>query len=490
MSALVNALWTANEVVKATGGTCAGQWTASGVSIDSRSVKTGDLFVALKGPNFDGHVYALAALKQGAAAAIVHSEIKDSGEYHNRLVVVKDTFAALQDLAAAARARTKAKIIAVTGSVGKTGTKEALKLGLSGLGKTHATEGNLNNHWGVPLSLARMPADAAYGVFELGMNHPGEIAPLSAMVRPHAAIITAVEAAHLEFFNSIAEIADEKAAIIVGILPGGAVVLPRDNAQFIRLQSVAKKFNVANIISFGISGDSIARLVSWSLTPDGTQVAAEFDGDRITYDMIVSGRHWALNSVAALAAVKSVGGDFRRAAGALSKLAAPEGRGARRQVTVPGGSILVIDESYNASPAAVRVLAETMAQMHQPVTSALDQKGGGRLILVLGDMLELGTSATALHTGLAPSLKAAQIDLVFTAGALMESLHNALPSAMRGGHAKDSKTIAPLVTAAVRAGDVIAVKGSHSSHMEVVVEALVAAESSSRDAALRAANGH
>ncbi len=472
----MTALWSADEVVKATNGACKGAWTADGVSIDSRSVKAGDLFIALKGPNFDGHAYALDALKRGASAVLVHSEIKDSGEYHNRLVMVKDTFAALQNLATFARARTKAKIIAVTGSVGKTGTKEALKLGLSILGKTDATEGNLNNHWGVPLSLARMPAATEFGVFELGMNHAGEIAPLSKMVRPHAAIITTVEAAHLEFFDSIAAIADEKAAIMAGLEPGGTVILPRDNAQHARLMAAAKTYGTPNVISFGTSGDSAARLVSWSLTPDGTQVAAEFDGERITYDMIVSGRHWALNSVAAIAAIRAVGANWHSGAGALSKLDAPQGRGARRHVVVPGGEILVIDESYNASPAAVRVLAETMAQMHQPVGGTLGEEGGGRLIMVLGDMLELGESGAALHAGLAPSLKAAEIDLVFTAGALMQNLHKALPDAMRGQHAADSKALIPLVTSAVRPGDVVAIKGSHSSHMEYVVAALLALE--------------
>ena len=468
----MSALWTASDVVKATGGKYSGAWEATGVSIDSRSVKPGDLFVALKGPNFDGHGFALDALKRGAAAVLVHSEVPDSGDYHSKLVMVKDTFAALQDIAAAARARTNAKIIAVTGSVGKTGTKEALKLGLSYLGKTHATEGNLNNHWGVPLSLARMPADSAFGVFELGMNHPGEIAPLSKMVRPHAVIVTAVEAAHLEFFNSVAEIANEKAAIIAGLEPNGVAVLPRDNAQYTRLLAATKTHNVKQVVGFGTSGDTTARLVSWSLTPDGTQVAAEFDGERITYDMIVSGRHWALNSVAALASIRAVSGDFRRAAGALSKLAAPPGRGARERVKIDGGSVLVIDETYNASPAAVRVLAETLAQMRQPVGGPLG--GKGRLIMALGDMLELGTQAPALHADLAESLRLARVSLVFTAGPLMEHLHNALPPAMRGGHAKDSKSLAPLVTAAVRAGDVVAVKGSHSSHMEVVVAALLA----------------
>jgi len=485
----VSILWTASEIAKATAGKCTGTWTASGVSIDSRSVKPGDLFVALKGPNFDGHAFALAALKQDASAVLVHEAIKDSGDYQDRMVMVKDTFAALQNLAVAARARCKARVIAVTGSVGKTGTKEALKLGLSALGKTHATEGNLNNHWGVPLSLARMPADTQYAVFELGMNHAGEIAPLSKMVRPHAAIITTVEAAHLEFFNSVAEIADEKAAIMAGLEPGGAVVLPRDNAQYTRLIAAAKTYNCTTIIAFGTGGDSAARLVSWSLTPDGTQVAAEFDGERITYDMIVSGRHWALNSVAALGAVKAVGADFHRAAGSLAKLDAPPGRGARRRVPVYGGTLLVIDESYNASPAAVRVLAETMAQMHQPVGNKFGGTGGGRLIMALGDMLELGGGAAALHAGLAPSLRASKIDLVFTAGPLMEHLHKALPQAMRAGHAADSDALIPLVTAAVRAGDVIAVKGSHSSRMDKVVTALHALHSTHGKPAPRAANG-
>ncbi len=480
----MSALWTAEEVVKATDGVCAGAWTASGVCIDSRKVKAGDLFIALQGPNFDGHAFALKALEQGAAVAIVHSAIPDSGSYHNRMVMVKDTFAALQNIATTSRARTKAKIIAVTGSVGKTGTKEALKLGLSILGKTHATEGNLNNHWGVPLSLARMPADAAFGVFELGMNHAGEIAPLSKMVRPHAAIITTVEAAHLEYFNSVTEIADEKGAIMAGLEPGGTIVLPRDNAHYPRLLAAAKTYGVTKTVGFGTSGDSIARLVSWSLTPHGTQVCAEFDGERITYDMIVSGRHWALNSVAAIAAARAIGADFHRAAGALAKLEAPEGRGKRYRVPVEGGTILVIDESYNASPAAVRVLAETLAQMHQPVGGTRS----GRLMVVLGDMLELGNAAAMLHAGLALSLKAAQIDTVFTAGPLMENLHTALPQPMRGGHAKDSQALIPLVTAAVRAGDVIAIKGSHSSHMELVVAALLALANNHGSG--RAANGH
>ena len=473
------ALWTAKDVAAATSSSTAGNWSATGVSIDSRSVAVGDLFVALQGPNFDGHDYVKHALENGAAAAIVHRAPKDSDSYHDRLIVVKDTFHALQDLAKASRARMKGRVIAVTGSVGKTGTKEALKLGLSVQGKTHASAGNLNNHWGVPLSLARMPADTGFGVFELGMNHAGEIAPLSKLVRPHAAVITTVEAAHLEFFNSVADIADEKAAIMAGLEPGGTVVLPRDNPHYVRLAAAAKTYGCANVRAFGTGGDAYARLVAWSLTPDGTQVAAEFDGRRMMYDMIVSGRHWALNSLAALAAVDAIGADMHLAAGALAKLAAPAGRGARTRVEIDGGSFVVIDESYNASPAAVRVLADTLAQMHQPVGGTR----GGRLIMVLGDMLELGSAAAALHADLAESLKLADIHLVFTAGSLMKNLHDALPQAMRGAHAADSKALVPLVLGAVRAGDVVAVKGSHSSHMDRVVDALRSIQPTQRAAA-------
>ena len=467
-------LWTAADAAKAVAGTCSGSWTATGISIDSRTVGAGDLFIALKGPSFDGHGFVVEALKRGAAAAIVHQAVPESAEYHDRLIVVKDTFLALENLARAARARAEAKVIAVTGSVGKTGTKEALKLALAVQGATHATEGNLNNHWGVPLSLARMPASTQFGVFELGMNHPGEIAPLSKLVRPHAAVITTVEAAHLEFFASVADIAEEKAAIMAGLEPAGVAVLPSDNPHYGRLSAAAKRYG-AKIVAFGTGGEAGARLFAWSLTPDGTQVAAEFDDERIMYDMIVSGRHWALNSIAAIAAVKAIGGNIHLAAAALARLAAPVGRGARKRIRVADGKVLLIDESYNASPAAVRVLADTMAQMHQPVGGALG-KDGGRLIMVLGDMRELGAKAAELHAGLADSLKAARIDLVYTAGPMMKHLHNALPEKMRGAHAPDAVALVGILQKEMRAGDVVAVKGSHASRMDLVVEALGAQE--------------
>jgi UDP-N-acetylmuramoyl-tripeptide--D-alanyl-D-alanine ligase len=476
-------LWTAPEIASATAGKTAGTWPVTGVSIDTRTLKTGDLFVALKGPSFDGHDFVSAALEKGAAGALIHrTDFKKpdqkpvSDNSHTRTVLVKDTFAGLQNLGRAARARTSAAVVAVTGSVGKTGTKEALKCALGAQGATHATEGNLNNHWGVPLSLARMPRESKFGVFELGMNHAGEIAPLARLVEPHVAVITAVEAVHLEFFESVDAIADEKAAIMDGLVAGGTAVLPRDSASYHRLVAAAEKRG-CRIVSFGSHGAD-ALLVAWSLTPSGTQVAADIGGHRYTYEVGAAGRHWALNSVAVLAAVHALGADVHKAAAAFATLTAPAGRGAHRSVAGPNGAFVVIDESYNASPASIRALAETVGAM---------EVDAGRRILVLGDMLEMGPTAGDLHADLAPALRAARIDLVFTAGPLMERLHDALPREMRGGHGKDSAALSPIVAQAVRAGDVVAVKGSHGSRMSVVVQALAALDASPPP---RATNGH
>jgi UDP-N-acetylmuramoyl-tripeptide--D-alanyl-D-alanine ligase len=480
---MTSPLWTAQEIAKATDGTTTGAWSATGVSIDTRTVKHGDLFVALKGPSFDGHEFVGAALEKGAAGALVHRADFNKADHkpvsdnsHTRTVLVKDTFAGLQNLGRAARARTSAAVVAVTGSVGKTGTKEALKTALGAQGATHATEGNLNNHWGVPLSLSRMPRESKFGVFELGMNHAGEIAPLAQLVQPHVAVITAVEAVHLEFFESVDGIADEKASIMDGLLRGGTAILPRDSASYHRLTAAAEERGV-RAVSFGSHGAD-ALLVAWSLTPSGTQVAADIGGDRYTYEVGAAGRHWALNSVAVLAAVHALGADVHKAAAAFANLTAPVGRGAHRHVSGPNGAFVVIDESYNASPASIRAVAETVGIM---------EVGKGRRILVLGDMLEMGASAGDLHADLAPALRAARIDLVFTAGPLMERLHDALPREMRGGHGKDSAALSPIVAQAVRTGDVVAVKGSHGSRMGVIVQALAALDASSSS---RAVNGH
>jgi UDP-N-acetylmuramoyl-tripeptide--D-alanyl-D-alanine ligase len=472
-------LWTSDEIASATSGTCAGTWEALGVSIDSRSVATGDLFVALRGPKFDGHDYVAAAFAAGAAGAVVSVHPKAiSASLEHRLVRVKDAFTALQALGAAARARTTARIAAVTGSVGKTGTKEMLRTVLSEQGATHATGGNLNNHWGVPLSLARMPRQTRFGVFELGMNHPGEIAPLSRAVRPHAAVVTAVEAAHLEFFESVDGIAAEKASIAAGLEPGGIMILPADNPYIATLRRETARHGAARVVTFGTQSDSDVRLIN-HVDGDIAQVVAEIGGERLTYDLGLRGRHWALNSLAVLAAVAALGADVNRAAASLAGVTPDAGRGAVRVIRLDAGTATLIDDSYNASPAAVRALAEAL-----PVP---DAHARGRRILVLGDMLELGADGAALHAGLAAHLAAVGVDLVFTCGRLMEHLHNALPRGMRGGHARDSAELAPQVLAALRAGDVVAVKGSHGSRMGIVVEALTAHDQ--QPAPQRMANG-
>ncbi|MSO98237.1 MAG: UDP-N-acetylmuramoylalanyl-D-glutamyl-2,6-diaminopimelate--D-alanyl-D-alanine ligase [Rhodospirillaceae bacterium] len=461
----MTALWTASEIAAATSGQPTGRWSVQGVSIDSRTIANDDLFVALQGPNHDGHAYIGTALAAGAAGILVHREPKTfSPSNKDKLLLVKDTFTALNDLGKAARARSGAKIVAITGSVGKTGTKEALKLAFDALGPTHATAGNLNNHWGVPLSLARMPRESRFGVFEIGMNHPGEIAPLSKLVRPHVSIVTTVAAVHLEFFESVAAIADEKASIAAGLGADGVAILPADSEHIDRLIAYTRGLGCKTIYTFGTNGNAQSRLVSVAFTQTGMQVAADILGSRITFDLGVIGKQWALNTLAVLTAVKAVGGDVQAGAAALSRLAPTKGRGTRSIIGLAHGTATLIDDSYNASPISVKALADTLGQMRQGHK--------GRLVLVLGDMLELGPQAPALHADLSGAILANGIDTVFTAGPLIEHLHNALPRDKRGGHAKDSSALAPLISASIQPGDLIAVKGSNGSRMSIVVEAL------------------
>jgi UDP-N-acetylmuramoyl-tripeptide--D-alanyl-D-alanine ligase len=461
MNARSEPLWTSEEVARETGGRTAGSWQATGVSIDSRSLAPGDLFIAIKGPRVDGHDYVRQALERSAAAAVV-SRVPPGCE-RGPLVVVADTQTALEALGRAARTRVKAKVIAVTGSVGKTGTKEALKLVLERQGKTAASVGSLNNLWGVPLSLARMPRDATFGVFELGMNHPGELAPLSRQVQPDVAIITTIAAAHKEFFETVMDIAEAKAEIFAG-MRGGVAVLNRDNPFFPVLLVAAYAAGIERVISFGAHPEAQARLASCKLGATGSEIVARIDGRELHYRLGVPGRHWAINSLAVLSGVLAVGADVERAAAALADLAAPKGRGQRHRIAIRGGGFELIDDSYNASPTSMRAAFEVLA--------AAEPGQGGRRIAALGDMLELGTEAAQLHASLADPLRAAGVDLVFTAGPLMAALDAALPAALRGGHTENSEELARLVVAAVRPGDVITVKGSLGSRMGKVVEAL------------------
>jgi UDP-N-acetylmuramoyl-tripeptide--D-alanyl-D-alanine ligase len=459
-------LWTSTDAVRATGGEAFGPaWQATGVSIDSRTLAAGDLFVALKGPNQDGHDHVATSLAAGAAAALLQRRPADLPDAAP-LLLVEDSLAGLGCLAVAARQRCRACIIAVTGSVGKTGSKEMLKLALGGESTTHASLGSLNNHWGVPLSLARLPAAARFGVFELGMNHPGEIAPLAEMVRPDIAIITSVEAVHLEFFASVRDIALAKAEIFTGLAPSGLAILPRDNPHYPLLRRRALDAGVTRIQGFGSHIDSSARLLDYAVTADQTLVFA-LVGDRpISYAVGAPGRPWAINSLAVLLAADAAGIPLEAAAAALSRLAPPKGRGAQQTLPWGAGHLTLIDESYNASPVSVAAALVTLSGLHATK--------GGRRIAVLGDMLELGDSASVLHRGLAAVVAQSNIDLVFTAGPLMAHLFEALPRQRRGGHAEDAQKLAPLLADRLRRGDLVMVKGSAGSRMGRVIAHLEA----------------
>ena len=470
-----NTLWTSSEADLATGGRSNRRWQASGVSIDTRTLERGDLFVAIEGPNFDGHEFTAEAFKRGAAAVIASRPLAGL-EAEKPVLMVADTLLALNALARAARGRTNAHVIAVTGSVGKTGVKEALKLALADQGRTAATEGNLNNEIGVPLSLARMPADVRFAIFELGMNHAGELSALAQLVRPEVAIITTIAPAHAEFFESVADIADAKAEIFDGMM-GGTAVLNRDNAYFATLAVTAFARGIERITGFGAHPEATSRVIDAAPDSSSTQVTAEIGGAHFEYRVGLPGRHWVINSLAVLAAVDAVGGDIAAAAVALGRLEATKGRGMRHRVAVKGGEIEVIDESYNASPASMRAVFDTLG--------AAEPGSDGRRVAVLGDMLELGVNSELMHAGLAAPLEARGIDLVFTAGAMMAKLDAALPDAMRGGHAGSAEELAPILVAALRAGDVVAIKGSLGSRMNQAVEALVRLE----DAPAHAVNG-
>jgi len=462
----VTPLWTIDAMASAMGAERSGALPESifGLSIDTRTIAPGDAFFAIQGDNRDGHQFVSAALAAKAGVAVIAADRRGDFAADAPLLVVRDVFEGLRALAAAARARTAAKVIAVTGSVGKTGTKEALRLALSKDGETHASVASYNNHWGVPLSLARCPASARYVVLEMGMNHAGEIEPLSRLARPHVAVITTIAPVHLEFFGSLNKIADAKAEIFLGVQPGGAAVINRDIPQFTQLKRLARAAGVERVVSFGEHAQSDAGLIKCSLHPRCSTVQADILGTELTYKIGAPGRHIVRNSLAVLAAVELVGADLALAALALSEFTAPSGRGAPVEIDPPGGPALLIDESYNANPvsvdAALALLGQTPVGPH------------GRRIAVLGDMLELGSKGKALHRGLAAPITANAIDLVFCCGPLMQSLWQALPAGQRGGYAEDSTALEAQILPVIRGGDVIMVKGSLGSRMAPIVKAL------------------
>ncbi len=462
----MTALWALDAMAAAMRAEKSGALPADvpGLSIDSRTLGKGDAFFAITGDNRDGHDFVEGALKAGAGLAVVAHDKRGRFAADAPLLIVADVLGALTDLARAARARSHAKVIAVTGSVGKTSTKEALLLALAADGETHASAASYNNHWGVPLSLARCPASAKYAVFEIGMNHAGEITPLTKLARPHVAIVTSIAPVHLEYFGSLKKIADAKAEIFLGLELGGVAVINRDNRQFMQLAKAAAAAGAARIMSFGVHPKADARLVRHSLQAESSTVEARILGQPVTYKLGAPGKHLVLNSLAVLAAASLVGADLALAALALNHLKPAAGRGVRASLRVPGGSALLIDESYNANPASMAAAIALLGQA--PVG------GQGRRIAVLGDMLELGGQGPALHRALAESLEAAAIDLVFCSGPLMRALWEALPSSRRGGYAETAAGLEPAVLAAIRAGDAVMVKGSLGSKMGPIVKAL------------------
>lgn len=459
-------LWTAKAMAEAMRATVQGATAENitGISIDSRTIVPGEAYFAIKGDVYDGHDFVAAALKAGAALAVVEAAQRNKFAADAPLLVVGDVLAGLVDLARAARTRSRAQVIAVTGSVGKTSTKEALRQALGAQGETHASIASFNNHWGVPLSLARCPASARFAIAEIGMNHAGEIEPLVKLVRPHIAIITTVEPVHLEFFSGIEAIADAKAEIFSGVEAGGAVVLNRDNSQFARLRQRAEQLGIKRIVTFGADQASDARLLDLSLHATCSAVHASILGRDVTYKLGVPGRHMVMNSLAVLAASVLAGADLARAALSLSQLEPAAGRGVRRLLEVPGGEALLIDESYNANPASMSAALNVLGQ------AAVGPNG--RRIAILGDMLELGPTGPALHSGLSEAVTSNHIDLTYCCGPLMHNLWDALPTGRRGGYAESAATLEAQAVAAIRAGDAIMIKGSLGSKMKTIVNAL------------------
>ncbi len=461
-------LWTGARLIEAMEARAQGPQPAAvtGASIDTRTLEPGDAFFAIQGDARDGHDFVAAALEKGAALAVVDEAHAGAFPAEAPLAVVPDVLRAMERAGVARRAELHAGVVAVTGSVGKTGTKEALRLVLSRQGKTHAPVASYNNHWGVPLTLTRTPADVRYGVYEIGMNSPGEILPLARMVQPEVAIITTVQPVHLAAFESIEGIAREKAAIFSGLKAGGTAIINADIAQTGLLRELAQASPAGRIISFGESETADVRLLGCSLKPDISTVEANVLGRPVTYKLGSPGKHIVLNSLAVLAAVEAIGADLALAALALAELKPPAGRGARQMLHAPSGPFTLIDESYNGNPASMRAAIENLGR--------IDAHGRGRRIAVLGDMLELGESGPALHKGLAEAVTGNGVDLVFACGPLMRSLYDALPSRQRGAYAAQASGLEPLVLDALRAGDVVTVKGSLGSRMGSIVKAMTA----------------
>lgn len=449
-------LWTSDAIAAATHGHVSADFDVKGVAFDSREVGPGDLFIALRGEATDGHCFLEQAYAQGAAGALVSDQA--AGPH----VQVADTFVALEDLGRAARARTDAKIIGVTGSVGKTSTKEALFAALdrSAPGSTHRSVKSYNNHTGVPLSLARMPASTRYGVLEMGMNHPGELAHLTTLVRPHVAIVTAIAPAHTEFFPDESAIADAKGEIFRGLEPGGIAIVPYDSPHRDRLIGAAKPY-AARIMTFGTAREADIRPIeTMPVRTGGTFVSAKVGERELSFTVGQPGAHWVSNALAVLAAVDAVGGDLGLAGLALADLGGLPGRGARFVAPVKQGQALVIDESYNANPASMAATLSVLAA--EP----------GRHVAVLGEMRELGASSPDYHAALKEPLEAAHVEVALLVGEAMTPLAQALEGRLEFVHVPTAAAALEVLPGMLAPGDAVLVKGSNGVGLSRVIAAL------------------
>lgn len=468
---MADALWTAAELNALFDADLAADWVATGVSIDSRDLKAGDLFIALSGPHHDGRAYIQDAFAAGASAAIVSrgedaavSPSSVSAPDNAAIIFVDDSFAALWRLATQARARCEGWLIAVTGSAGKTGVKESLRVALSSSGVTHASVKSFNNHIGVPISLARMPRHTDYAILEMGMNHSGELSELSALVRPDVAIVTTVNEAHIENFASVAEIARAKAEIFEG-MTGGSAIIPIDNPHYDILFEAARRHQ-CEIVSFGEADDALVRLEKSRAHSSCSCVKANIRGQAITYKLAQPGDHHVINSLAVLAAVNVVEADLALAGLALAQSEALSGRGRRHLLHINSRRIQLIDESYNANPASMAAALKVLA--------ADDE--AGRRIAVLGDMAELGAAAAELHAGLGDLITASAIDRVYSCGSHMMNLHQALPADRRGAHCATPEALFKVLLNDLVDADTVMVKGSNASKMGLLVDDLVSAD--------------
>lgn len=463
-------LWTSQDATAATGGQSVIEWQATGVSIDTRTIRPGDLFVALKADR-DGHEFVAMALQKGAAAALVthHPEGVAAGA---PLLIVPDVLTALEALGRVARARTDARVVGVTGSVGKTSTKEMLRAILSGQGRTHAAEASYNNHWGVPLTLARMPADTQFAVIEIGMNHPGEIAPLARMAALHVAMITTVAPAHLEAFESVEGIAHEKAAILDGLIPGGIAVLINDVATTPILLAKAAAVG-AKIVTFGATAGSDFHLLTARLTDDATVVQATRHTQPLLFKVRTPGRHFAANALGALAVAEALGADPAISACDIGLWHPPVGRGTRERILldqVEETTFDLIDDAFNANPASMAASLDVL--IAATPKDGVGRIGNGRRIAILGDMLELGPTEAALHTAIADHPGLTAIHTIHCVGLRMKALHAVLPKGQRGQWVATAPELAASIRHQIDAGDIVLVKGSKGAKTSLVVDAL------------------